>query len=1056
MNNFVKRFFPNLVIITLLLLLSACGGGGGGGGSAVTNPPPAPPNDQPPTITLLGEPTVDIEQGSAYTDAGATAVDEEDGDITSSIVVDNPVDEDSVGTYAVTYNVTDSAGNAASEVSRTVNVTADATPPVISLLGASVITIAQGTSYTDQGATASDNIDGDISANIVTVNLVDPETAATYSVTYDVSDAAGNAAEQVVRTVIVEAPTIPEISFNTLQSWAYESTGSQAEIQVLRVGGSSAISVPFVRQGNDDPRFGSASEVDYQLFYADGSAVGSTIDFADGDASRTLYVKPLADTQREVPETLNLILQPDDSYQIVGDHTAEVIIAEATPTAANQQLFLGTFSAQDGATTDASGYLTFILDGHNDRGTLTYTYANLGSQRTDQHIHLWPSGTIIHDIKDEDLESSGSVSGYEWDLEPGGIFTTKQQMLDALFNGEFYINVHSASFPVGEIVAHMIFDATAEPPDDDELTPEQVDNDIARFLTQATFGATPQHYEELRSMIDTDGSNREQVYELWIDQQMSQPATSMLALDDHTYALFPTYNRRNVQHQSFWPIALFAKDQLRQRMAFALSQILVISRTDSNISRSPRGMGAYWDLLAANAFGSYRQLLEDVTYSPMMGLYLSHYRNAKADEQNETFPDENFAREIMQLFTFGLVHRRQDGSIILANNNLPISTYDNTVITAMARVFTGLGLSYTSDPDGSNVRENTNFNRGRCGPLESEQYCFTQPMKFFPDYHDFGEKQLFQDDGLTLVIPASSATNEEAAMAEIDTVLDGLVAHSTTAPFISRQLIQRFVTSNPSPGYIERVANAFGDTGDMTAVIKAILLDPEARSPSVAGSTTFGKLKEPLLQLTAVMRLFDAKSHIALGAGNEDQSIVGTDYQYADHFEDYASIVKIGPVGQIFGQQVLTAPSVFNFYPPDFSPTGALASQGLVAPELKLVNETQVYSVFNAYNALLGQGVYYQPLPFTPQQTLVFLSADPLEQIWETQPGTDLDKATAVVDFVDYYLNAGKLKQTDNQGTRQELISAVQLAPCQSDGICERYNLAIYGAAVAPEFQVQQ
>merc|ERR1711965_848627 len=133
-------------------------------------------------------------------------------------------------------------------------------------------------------------------------------------------------------------------------------------------------------------------------------------------------------------------------------------------------------------------------------------------------------------------------------------------------------------------------------------------------------------------------------------------------------------------------------------MAFALSQILVISRTDSNISRSPRGIGAYWDLLAANSFGSYRQLLEDVTYSPMMGLYLSHYRNAKADEQNETFPDENFAREIMQLFTFGLVHRRQDGSIILADNNLPIPTYDNTVITAMARVFTGLGLSYTSDP----------------------------------------------------------------------------------------------------------------------------------------------------------------------------------------------------------------------------------------------------------------------------------------------------------------------------------------------------------------------
>jgi uncharacterized protein (DUF1800 family) len=1052
MYKFIHDFVRNTFVVAVFLLLNACGGGG----DAITNPPLPPPNDQPPTITLIGDAVVDLEQGSAYTDAGATVTDNEDGDITSSIVVENPVDEEIVGTYLVTYNVTDSAGNAAAEVSRTVNVTADVTPPVITLLGASVITIAQGTNYTDQGATANDNIDGDISANIIMINPVNPDSAAIYSVTYDVSDTSGNTASQVIRTVIVEPPVMAEISLTTTQNWAYESTGSQAEIKVVRAGGSGALSVPFVREGNDDSRLGSASEVDYQLYYADGSIVEDSIDFADDDNIRMIYVKPVVDNQREVPETLQVVLQSDDSYQIVGDDTAEITIAEAIATAANQQLFFGTFSAQNGANTDANGYLTFILDGHNDSGTLTYTYENLGSQRTDQHIHLWPSGTITHDIKDEDLESSGSVSGYEWDLEPGGIFTTKQQMLDALFNGEFYINVHSASFPVGEIYAHMIFDATSEPPDDDELTSEQVDNDIARFLTQATFGATPEQYVELRSMIDTDGSNREQVYELWIDQQMSQPATSMLALDDHTYALFPTYNRRNTQGQSFWPIALFAKDQLRQRMAFALSQILVISRTDSNIGRKPRGMGAYWDLLGANAFGSYRQLLEDVTYSPMMGLYLSHFRNAKAEGQNTIFPDENFAREIMQLFTFGLVHRRQDGSIILAENNLPIPTYDNAVITAMARVFTGMGLSYTSDTDGSNVSENNNFSRGVCGSLESEQYCWTQPMKFFPNYHDFGEKQLFQDDGQPLVIPASSTTNGDTAMAELGTVLDGLVAHSTTAPFISHQLIQRFVTSNPSPSYIERVASAFGDTGDMTAVIKAILLDPEARSPSVAGSTTFGKVKEPLLQLSAVMRLFDAKSHVALGAGDEDQSIVGTDYQYANHFEDHATIVKIGSVIGIFGQQVLTAPSVFNFYPPDFSPTGALASQGLVAPELRLVNETQVYSVFNGYSLLLGEGVSYQPLPFTPKQVRVSLSADRLEQIWDMQHGTDLDKATAVVDFVDYYLNAGKLTQTDNQGTRQELISAVQLAPCESEGICERYNLAIYGAAVVPEFQVQQ
>jgi uncharacterized protein (DUF1800 family) len=846
-----------------------------------------------------------------------------------------------------------------------------------------------------------------------------------------------------------------EINLQVIEHQAYEANNQAAEITVARSESTSPLSVTYATAGNSDSRLGSASDDDYVLLYSDGTAVGSSIEFAQNQNSRTIKIRPLTDDQREVPETLKLRITSGSDYTLGDNISAEITISEATNSAANRQLFLGTFKPQDDIATDATGLLSFILQGDNDKGVLTYTYTNLGTERTDQHIHLWPSGTIIHDIKDEDLESNGNVSGYEWDMEPGGIFTTKQQMLQALFNGEFFINIHSAAFPGGEIYAHLIFDASAEPPPQQKLTSAEVDYDIVRFLTQATFGAKPDEYSKLRALIDTDGSNRLQVYDAWIEDQFAITATSMLDLDNHTYDLFPDYNHAALQSQSFWTMALFAKDQLRQRVAFALSEILVISREDGQVRNKPRGIGSYWDTLAKNAFGSYRNLLEEVAFHPMMGIYLSHLRNGKADEASGTFPDENFAREVMQLFTFGLVQRNKDGSVILGDDNLPIPTYNNETIQNLARVFTGLGLSYRSDSEGNNVSANTSFNRANCGPKNSLHYCWTQPMKFFPNFHDFGEKKLFTDGGKQLVIPASSDGLNEA-LTELDRVLDGLVGHSTTAPFLARRLIQRFVTSNPSSYYIERVANAFGTSGDMKAVIKAILLDPEARSPEVANSKTFGKFKEPLLQLTAVMRLFQAHSNIALGEGDEGAEIVGTNYPYADHFDRGASIIKLGAQLPVLGQEVLSAPSVFNFFSPDFSPTGALASQGLVAPELSLVTESQIYSIFNGYDDFLQNGIVRRRQPFSSNQARVLLDSSALNAIWEDQAGDSTQKAIAVVDYIDFYLNSGKLKQTENQGTRQELISAVESAACVGTALCDRYSLAIYGAAVAPEFQIQQ
>lgn len=846
------------------------------------------------------------------------------------------------------------------------------------------------------------------------------------------------------------------ISIVAIQPIAIESTGSAALVEITRTTEDlSPLDVNYAITGNPNPALGSVSPNDYAILYANETSLGNVIQFTENETVITLKIIPTADSEREVPETLAFSLVAGDSYDLAETSMAELTLIEANSNEENRQLFLGTFEPQDGADTQASGLLTFLLEGDNSSGRLTYTYTNLGTQRTDQHMHLWPSGTIVHDIKDEDLESNGNVSDYVWDLSPGGVFTNKQQMLDALFNGEFYINVHSADFPNGEISAHLIYDAVAEPPDQGDLTADEVDADIIRFLNQATFGATPEDYASLRSVIDTDGNNRLQAYELWIDEQFATPTTSLLSINDHVNSVFAGQERRRTRASGFWTIALHGKDQLRHRMAFALSEILVVSSLDSSLNKLPRGVESYWDMLAENAFGTYQQLLLDTARHPAMGVYLSHLRNSKAAPELGYFPDENFAREIMQLFSFGLVKRNNDGSIILGENNLPIATYDNTVIKEMARVFTGLGLAYTQVVEGENV-DNTSFTRAQCGDDETDHYCWTQPMKFFPDYHDFGEKTLFSDGGTPLVIPANADTSAVQAETELQSVIDAIVAHSSTAPFIARRLIQRLVTSNPSPGYIERVALAFGNTGDMKATVKAILLDPEARAPSVISSTTFGKFKEPILHLTALTRLLSLQSMLGLGEGDEQAGIIGTDYIEADKFNSDATLTSTYHLETVTGQDVLRAPSVFNFFSPDFTPTGELSSMGLVAPELKLVTESQVYATFNAYNQIISAGLVANPSPFTYLQAVSQLDYGILAQVWSSSANDDLARATELVDFMDFYLNASKLKLNDNQSTRLELIEAIVNASCDSQEDCERYHLAIYGALTAPEFQIQQ
>ncbi|MGB2178916.1 MAG: DUF1800 domain-containing protein, partial [Hyphomonas sp.] len=306
----------------------------------------------------------------------------------------------------------------------------------------------------------------------------------------------------------------------------------------------------------------------------------------------------------------------------------------------------------------------------------------------------------------------------------------------------------------------------------------------SRLLTQATFGPTT---EDLDQLTGTSGA-------AWLVQEFAKPATLNL---DWVVNFMDQPNSRTVEGYindrggaaptySFWINAITADDQLRQRVAFALSQIIVVSHheTASATYNRPRAVAYYQDILTRNAFGNYRDILEEITYSPAMGLYLTYYQSQKEDPATQRMPDENYAREIMQLFTIGLNELNLDGTEKTGADGQPIPTYDNTDVTGLAKVFTGLSLN------------SADFFDSIWDVPESLQ---STPMKVFPEYHSTSAKTF-----LGVTIPAGTSGPES-----IDIALDTLFEHPNLAPFISRQMIQRMVTSNPSPDYVRRVATAF-------------------------------------------------------------------------------------------------------------------------------------------------------------------------------------------------------------------------------------------------------
>jgi uncharacterized protein (DUF1800 family) len=412
----------------------------------------------------------------------------------------------------------------------------------------------------------------------------------------------------------------------------------------------------------------------------------------------------------------------------------------------------------------------------------------------------------------------------------------------------------------------------------------------ARLLMQGTFGAT-------MAQINAAAA---QSYDAWFSAQAALTAT-------HEMPMVPDWNSN--REAPWWTIAVTAQDQLRQRMAFALSQILVVSAVNASLQYQSQALARYYDQIVDNALGNYRNLLDVVSHSPVMAQYLTFFQNQAPNATTGTHADENYAREIMQLFTVGLWKLNPDGTQQLTSVGSPIATYGQPEVTALARVFTGWASAPQNGQTGNNAW------------LYSDDLL--DPLACYANYHDTNPKTII--GGVVIAAGGTCQSDMEAA-------LDALFNHPNVGPFLSKQLIQRLVTSNPSSGYVGRVAAVFADNGsgirgDLLAVAKAILTDPEAATPGTAA--TAGKLREPVLRVTNLWRSFSA-----IDANGKIEDPITLNAQ-ADFQEDS-----------------LLSPTVFNFYQPSYVRAGPLSVAGLVSPEFEITNEFTLVQSANDVESL--------------------------------------------------------------------------------------------------------
>jgi uncharacterized protein (DUF1800 family) len=635
----------------------------------------------------------------------------------------------------------------------------------------------------------------------------------------------------------------------------------------------------------------------------------------------------------------------------------------------------------------ANGTATIQVSSDGTSATVDVLFSNLSSEEVTAHLKVGGvgnTGTLVFAL------GNGQVVDKLWTFTPTGLYTTPASLVAALTSGNLWVEIDTASFPSGELGGQFLLGSGSQtfvpPPAPPAVNLTVVSqSDAARFLTQATFGPT---MNDINSLISVG-------YTTWLANQIALPETSHLTATRADAAAFPNTGTFAIteanREAAWWKISATAPDQLRQRVAFALSEIYVTSDVASSLANQPEALANYYDMLANDAFGNYRQLLQDVTLSPVMGNYLNMLRNAPANPAKGTAADENYAREVMQLFTVGLNLLHPDGSLQLDSTGQPIPSYDpEATVVQTANVFTG--WSYAS------TLAKPSFTGGAAD--------WYDPMLLFPAFHDNTQK--------TIIGGVNVPANEGGA-ADLKIELDALFNHQNTGPFVSRELIQRLVTSNPSPGYIYRVAQVFanngsGTRGDLGAVVKAILLDPEARSSTLLTNAGFGKLKEPLLRQAAVYRAFNAV------ASDNRFSIFNTD--------------------NTLGQTALDSPTVFNFFEPGYVQSGTLASAGLYAPEFQITTASTLLSVDNnLYNSVYTSA--------TPSATTLVLDLTLL-----TSESTN---ATALVNSVNLLFCGGNM----TAATQQNIVAGLAKLPTTAVPL-DRARFALELALTSPDAAIQQ
>ncbi len=532
-------------------------------------------------------------------------------------------------------------------------------------------------------------------------------------------------------------------------------------------------------------------------------------------------------------------------------------------------------------------------------------------------------------------------------------------------------------------------------------------NAASRFLGHATLGADYETIEATSKMG----------IEHWVDAQLQIPLsksvvgfmediliTASTAIINNGDEIPNNFSAsRNFWNFAWWQYTMTQPDLIRNRVALALSEIFVVSEFP-DLADHPVSLGDYYDMLLRNSFGNFRDLLFDVTMHPAMGVYLTHVNNYQTIPELNRFPDENYAREVMQLFTIGLYELNPDGSQKLENGQ-PIPTYDNEDIIEFAKIFTGLTWG------------NALFFGGTARNDES----YERPMRMFDVNHEPGEKRLLNDT----VVPAG-----QTGMEDLNAAIDNLFQHPNVGPFIGYRLIQRLVKSNPSPAYISRVTAAFNDNGsgvrgDMKTVIKAILLDEEAQSCPFEDDAGDGRLREPMVRYTHIARAFNAAVESGL---------------YRNTMDNFYNATF---------QRPLASRSVFNFFQTNFQPIGPVQELNKVAPEFQITNSLSITGYANELYEWLLDGnsnlMQYADI-YNGEENLE--SNEAFLNLEDEIALQDKDKINQLIDRLDIILTHGQMTAR----TKRLIVQAVKEVP--ENRIEYRVKLAIYLTMISPDYLI--